>query len=70
MPPIHIPLFFEAAILSRIRSLVTSRSNCEGQQHIERQPSHANHQSVADAEKGKVVTTFFSLMIRSFRRCP
>src|SRR5437899_12493290 len=26
-PPIHIPFFFEAAILSRIRSPVTSRSN-------------------------------------------
>src|SRR5215468_772306 len=28
MPPIHIPFFFEAAILSRIRSPMTSRSNC------------------------------------------
>ena len=27
MPPIHMPFFFEAAILSRIRSAVTSRSN-------------------------------------------
>src|ERR1700757_1536136 len=27
-PPIHIPFFFEAAILSRIRSPTTSRSNC------------------------------------------
>src|SRR5271165_1271649 len=27
MPPIHMPFFFEAAILSRIRSPVTSRSN-------------------------------------------
>jgi hypothetical protein len=27
-PPIHKPLRFEAAILSRIRSPVTSRSNC------------------------------------------
>src|SRR6266850_3541976 len=27
MPPIHIPFFFEAAILSRMRSPVTSRSN-------------------------------------------
>src|SRR6202030_3148859 len=26
-PPIHIPFFFEAAILSRMRSKVTSRSN-------------------------------------------
>ena len=26
-PPIHMPFFFEAAILSRIRSAVTSRSN-------------------------------------------
>src|SRR5262252_2560766 len=26
-PPIHIPFFFEAAILSRIRSPMTSRSN-------------------------------------------
>ena len=28
MPPIHMPFFLEAAILSRIRSPVTSRSNC------------------------------------------
>src|SRR5215471_850218 len=28
MPPIHIPFRFEAAILSRIRSPMTSRSNC------------------------------------------
>src|SRR6201981_1470985 len=28
MPPIHIPFFFEAAILSRMRSPMTSRSNC------------------------------------------
>src|SRR6202035_3743373 len=27
-PPIHIPFCFEAAILSRIRSPMTSRSNC------------------------------------------
>ena len=27
MPPIHMPFFFDAAILSRIRSPVTSRSN-------------------------------------------
>src|ERR1700720_3455632 len=27
-PPIHIPFFFEAAILSRMRSPMTSRSNC------------------------------------------
>jgi hypothetical protein len=27
LPPIHRPFFFEAAILSRIRSPVTSRSN-------------------------------------------
>jgi hypothetical protein len=27
-PPIHMPLRLEAAILSRIRSPVTSRSNC------------------------------------------
>ena len=27
-PPIHMPLALEAAILSRIRSAVTSRSNC------------------------------------------
>lgn len=27
LPPIHMPFFFEAAILSRIRSPVTSRSN-------------------------------------------
>ena len=27
-PPIHIPFLFEAAILSRIRSPMTSRSNC------------------------------------------
>jgi hypothetical protein len=27
-PPIHMPFFFEAATLSRIRSPVTSRSNC------------------------------------------
>src|SRR6202795_2566403 len=27
-PPIHIPFCLEAAILSRIRSPVTSRSNC------------------------------------------
>src|SRR5580692_2057419 len=27
-PPIHIPFFFEAAILSRMRSPITSRSNC------------------------------------------
>ena len=26
-PPIHMPFFFEAAILSRMRSPVTSRSN-------------------------------------------
>jgi hypothetical protein len=40
-----MPFFFEAAILSRIRSAVTSRSNWalelgEGQQHVERQPAH------------------------------
>src|SRR5689334_18372602 len=28
MPPIHIPLCFEAAILSRMRSPMTSRPNC------------------------------------------
>src|SRR3954447_6088795 len=28
MPPIHMPFCFEAAILSRMRSPVTSRSNC------------------------------------------
>jgi len=27
VPPIHMPFFFDAAILSRIRSPVTSRSN-------------------------------------------
>src|SRR5215472_16939478 len=27
-PPIHIPFFFEAAILSRMRPPMTSRSNC------------------------------------------
>src|SRR4029453_6181602 len=27
-PPIHIPFFFEAAILSGMRSPMTSRSNC------------------------------------------
>src|SRR5271169_4790082 len=27
LPPIHMPFFFEAAILSRMRSPVTSRSN-------------------------------------------
>src|SRR5215472_7986187 len=27
-PPIHIPFRFEAAILSRMRSPITSRSNC------------------------------------------
>src|SRR5262250_2119817 len=27
-PPIHTPFFFEAAILSRMRSPMTSRSNC------------------------------------------
>jgi hypothetical protein len=27
-PPIHMPLLFEAAILSRMRSPMTSRSNC------------------------------------------
>ena len=27
-PPIHQPFFFDAAILSRMRSPVTSRSNC------------------------------------------
>src|SRR6516164_744981 len=27
-PPIHMPFFFEAAILSRMRSPMTSRSNC------------------------------------------
>src|ERR1700694_2704079 len=27
-PPIHIPFLFEAAILSRMRSPMTSRSNC------------------------------------------
>ncbi len=27
MPPIHMPFFFEAAILSRTRSAITSRSN-------------------------------------------
>src|SRR6516164_6648544 len=27
-PPIHNPFFFEAAILSRMRSAMTSRSNC------------------------------------------
>src|SRR5580692_10135470 len=27
-PPIHIPFRFEAAILSRMRSSMTSRSNC------------------------------------------
>src|SRR6516165_7258887 len=27
-PPIHIPFCFEAAILSRMRSPMTSRSNC------------------------------------------
>src|SRR5207248_5840804 len=28
LPPIHMPFFLEAAILSRIRSPVSSRSNC------------------------------------------
>ena len=28
MPPIHMPFFLEAAILSRMRSAVTSLSNC------------------------------------------
>src|SRR5450631_3065296 len=41
-PPTHMPFFFEAAILSRMRSPVTSRSNWgEGQQHIEGQSPHA-----------------------------
>src|SRR6516165_6588042 len=40
-PPIHIPFRFEAAILSRMRSPMTSRSNLrEGQQHVEGQASH------------------------------
>src|SRR5438128_10822465 len=40
-PPIHMPFFFEAAILSRIRSPVTSRFELsKGQQHIEGQPPH------------------------------
>src|ERR1035438_9846612 len=33
-PPIHIPFFFEAAILSRIRSPVTSRSNWANDRRI------------------------------------
>src|SRR5436309_5703176 len=40
-PPIHMPFFFEAAILSRMRSPVTSRSNwAKDKQHIERQAAH------------------------------
>ena len=33
-PPTHIPFFFEAAILSRIRSPVTSLSNCANERGI------------------------------------
>ena len=41
MPPIQSPFFLEAAILSRMRSPVTSRIELsEGEQHIERQPPH------------------------------
>src|SRR6516162_2408879 len=31
-PPIHMPFLFDAAILSRMRSPMTSRSNCAKQQ--------------------------------------
>lgn len=34
MPPIHMPLRFDAAILSRMRSPVTSRSNCAKESRI------------------------------------
>jgi len=40
-PPIHIPFFFEAAILSRMRSPMTSRSNCANdKQNVEGQAPH------------------------------
>src|SRR5437879_4018685 len=40
-PPIHIPFFFEAAILSRMRSPMTSRSNCaKDKQNIQGQAPH------------------------------
>lgn len=36
-----MPLAFDAAILSRIRSPVTSRSNCaKDRQHVQRQATH------------------------------
>src|SRR6516165_6180958 len=41
MPPIHIPFFFEAAILSRMRSPMTSRSNCaKDNRNVEGQAPH------------------------------
>src|SRR5438874_7697913 len=40
-PPIHIPFFFEAAILSRMRSPMTSRSNCaKDNRTLEGQAAH------------------------------
>src|SRR5215470_12814219 len=74
-PPIHIPFFFEAAILSRMRSPMTSRSNCaKDQQNIQGQAPHRarcvellRHRnkgravSVEDLDDlGKIVTHFIS----------
>jgi hypothetical protein len=43
MPPTHNPLRLEAPVLSRMRSLVTSRSNWgKRRQHVERQSAHGS----------------------------
>src|SRR5438552_1476271 len=40
-PPIHIPFFFEAALLSRMRPPMTSRSNCaKDNRTLEGQAAH------------------------------
>jgi hypothetical protein len=56
-PPIHRPFFFDATILSLIRSPVTSRSNCANDSNVERQPTHRRRriELLRHADKGRPV---------------
>src|SRR6516225_2453411 len=55
-PPIHIPFLFEAAILSRMRSPMTSLELRKGQQHVQRQATHRGRrvELLRDRDKGGV----------------
>jgi hypothetical protein len=55
MPPIHIPFRFEAAILSRMRSPMTSLELRKGQQNVEGQTPHRRRrvELLRDRNKGR-----------------